>query len=111
MLLHQHLDNASSRTARIRQDADSSVGTPIEGETADGTESKLSELRAVVKYLRKKDIVNMQLELCKQENARLKTQMGHLARDLEDMRAILSDVSFTRFNRFRPIRDIIYHSL
>jgi hypothetical protein len=55
--------------------------------------------------------VDVQLELCKQENARLKTQMGHLARDLEDTRATLSDVSFSRFNRFRPMRDLIYFSL
>jgi nucleoprotein TPR len=95
-VLHQHLDNVSSQAARIRQAADSSVGTPSEGETADGTESKLSELRAVINYLRKeKEIVDMQLELCKQENARLKTQMGHLTRDLEDTRATLSDVGLS----------------
>ena len=46
------------------------MGTPSEGETADGTESKLSECRAVINYLRKeKETVDMQLELCKQENA------------------------------------------
>jgi nucleoprotein TPR len=93
-VLHQHLDNVSSQAARIRQAADSSVGTPGEAEAADGTETKLSELRAVINYLRKeKEIVDMQLELCKQENARLKTQIGHLTRDLEDTRATLSDVS------------------
>jgi hypothetical protein len=93
-VLHQHLDNVSSQAARIRQAADSSVATPSEGEAADSTEAKLSELRAVINYLRKeKEIVDMQLELCKQENARLKTQIGHLTRDLEDTRATLSDVS------------------
>lgn len=102
-VLHQHLDNVSSQAARIRQAADSSVGTPSEGEIADGAESKLSELRAVINYLRKeKEIVDMQLELCKQENARLKTQMGHLTRDLEDTRVTLSDVSLSRFNEFDP---------
>ncbi|KAH9977476.1 hypothetical protein BJV74DRAFT_946992 [Russula compacta] len=91
-VLHQHLDNVSSQAARIRQAADSSVGAPGEGETVDGTETKFSELRAVINYLRKeKEIVDMQLELCKQENARLKTQIGHLNRDLEDTRATLSD--------------------
>jgi hypothetical protein len=108
-VLHQHLDNVSSQAARIRQAADSSAGTPSEGETADGTESKLSELRAVINYLRKeKEIVEMQLELCKQENARLKTQMGHLTRDLEDTRATLSDVSLPCFNRCVIS---LYHSL
>lgn len=93
-VLHQHLDNVSSQATRIRQAADSTVGTAGEGEATDGTEAKLSELRAVINYLRKeKEIVDMQLELGKQENARLKTQLGHLTRDLEDTRATLSDVS------------------
>lgn len=93
-MLHQHLENVSSQAARIRQAADSSAGTPGEGEITDGSEAKLSELRAVINYLRKeKEIVDMQLELCKQENARLKTQIGHLTHDLEDTRATLSDVS------------------
>lgn len=110
-MLHQHLDNVSSQAARIRQAADSSVGTPGEGETADGTESKLSELRAVINYLRKeKEIVDMQLELCKQENARLKTQIGHVTRDLEDTRATLSDVSLTRFKHIRRTSLFFYRS-
>ncbi|KAH9056279.1 hypothetical protein EDB87DRAFT_1637584 [Lactarius vividus] len=91
-VLHQHLDNVSSQATRIRQAADSTIATPGEGDTADGTEAKLSELRAVINYLRKeKEIVDMQLELGKQENARLKTQIGHVTRDLEDTRATLSD--------------------
>lgn len=91
-VLHQHLDNVSSQATRIRQAADSTVATPGEGNTADGTEAKLSELRAVINYLRKeKEIVDMQLELGKQETARLKTQIGHVTRDLEDTRTTLSD--------------------
>jgi nucleoprotein TPR len=63
---------------------------PSECETADGTESKLSELCDVIHYLRKeKGIVNIRFERCKQENARLKTQMGHLTRDMKDTRATL----------------------
>jgi nucleoprotein TPR len=54
-VLHKHLDNISSQAARIRQAADSSVVTPC------GTDSKLAERRAVIKYLRKeKEIVDMQ---------------------------------------------------
>jgi nucleoprotein TPR len=99
-VLHQHLENVSSQATRIRQAADSTVATPGEGDTTDGTEAKLSELRAVINYLRKeKEIVDMQLELGKQENARLKTQIGHVARDLEDTRATLSDVSPQSFPR------------
>ena len=93
-VLHQHLENVSSQATRIRQAAaDSNVATTGEGDTTDGTEAKLSELRAVINYLRKeKEIVDMQLELGKQENARLRTQIGHVTRDLEDTRATLSDV-------------------
>ncbi|KAH9955059.1 TPR/MLP1/MLP2-like protein-domain-containing protein [Russula dissimulans] len=91
-VLHKHLDNVSSQAARIRQTADLTVDTPGEGENTDGTDSKLSELRAVINYLRKeKEIVDMQLELGKQENGRFKTQIGYLTRDLEDTRATLSD--------------------
>ena len=105
-VLHQHLENVSSQATRIRQAAAADVAAtstpPGEGSgdtTANdnnGTEAKLSELRAVINYLRKeKEIVDMQLELGKQENARLKTQIGHLTRDLEDTRTTLSDVSST----------------
>ena len=43
----------------------------------------------MINYLRKeKEIVGMQLELCKQEDASLKTQIGHLTRSLGDTMAI-----------------------
>ncbi|KAH9952843.1 hypothetical protein BC827DRAFT_1285905 [Russula dissimulans] len=91
-VLHKHLDNVSSQAAHIRQTADLTVDTPGEGENTDGTDSELSQLRAVINYLRKeKEIVDIQLELGKQENGRLKTQIGYLTRDLEDTRATLSD--------------------
>ena len=99
-VLHQHLENVSSQATRIRQAAVAAAADPGEGAAGDntadndGTEAKLSELRAVINYLRKeKEIVDMQLELGKQENARLKTQIGHVTRDLEDTRTTLSDVS------------------
>jgi hypothetical protein len=41
MFFIKHLDNVSSLAVHIRQAADSPVGMPSEGETADGTESKL----------------------------------------------------------------------
>ena len=48
---------------------------PGEGETADSTEVKLSELHTVINYVHtKKEIVNMQLELCMQENPGIKMQ-------------------------------------
>ncbi|KAJ6584124.1 hypothetical protein DFH09DRAFT_1434376 [Mycena vulgaris] len=91
-LLHQHLESVSSQAARIRQAAESSTSASGEGESTDDTDTKLSELRSVVAYLRKeKEIVDLQLELSKQENARLKTQIEHLSQTLDDTRATLSD--------------------
>ena len=48
----------------------------------------------MVAYLRKeKDIVDLQLELSKQENTRFKTQIEHLTHSLEETRKTLSEVS------------------
>lgn len=94
-ILHQHLESVSSQAARIQQAADSSATITIgEGETSDDVETKLSELRAVVAYLRKeKEIVDLQLELSKQENVRLKSQIDHLSQSLDETRATLSEVN------------------
>jgi nucleoprotein TPR len=90
-VLHQHPENVSSQAIHIRQIADSTVAMPGEGDTADGTEAKLSELCAVINYLRKqKEFADMQLELGQQENARLKVQFAHVTHNLEDMRDTLS---------------------
>lgn len=91
-LLHQHLESVSSQAARIRQAADpSSVST--EGDS-DNEAAKLTELRSVVSYLRKeKEIVDLQLELSKQENARLKTQIEHLSQSLQEARTTISEVT------------------
>ena len=56
-------------------------------------DTKLSELRSVVAYLRKeKEIVDLQLELSKQENVRLKTQVNHLSQNLDETRTALTEV-------------------
>jgi nucleoprotein TPR len=53
----------------------------------------------VVAYLRKeKEIVDLQLELSKQETTRLKTQIEHLSQTLEDTRTTLSEVSVLLFH-------------
>ena len=75
-LLHKHLETVSSQAARIKQAADSSA-TPVGGQTPgeDDVDTKLADLQSVVAYLRKeKEIVDLQLELSKQEAARLRTQ-------------------------------------
>ncbi|KAF5333006.1 hypothetical protein D9758_015176 [Tetrapyrgos nigripes] len=93
-LLHHHLESVSSQAARIRQAADTNVPADAGGEAqpADGADTKLSELRSVVAYLRKeKEIVDLQLELSKQENTRLKTQIDHLQQTLHETRQTLSE--------------------
>ena len=70
-------------------------------DAADDADTKLSELRSVVAYLRKeKEIVDLQLELSKQENTRLRTQVEHLSSSLEETRKTLSEVSSPCIPRF-----------
>ncbi|KAH7885445.1 hypothetical protein F5I97DRAFT_1885511 [Phlebopus sp. FC_14] len=92
-LLYQHLDSVSSQASRIRQVADSTAeSTSSEGDTSVDVDTKLSELRSVVAYLRKeKEIVDLQLELSKQETVRLKAQIDHLTHSLQEARTILSE--------------------
>ena len=91
-MLHQHLDSVSSQAERIRQTAESSSAANTV-EESDDSDTRLSELRSVIAFLRKeKDIVDLQLELSKQENARLKAQVERLSESLEDTRRTLSKV-------------------
>lgn len=95
-ILHQHLESVSSQANRIRMAAEDSSATAAgEGDAStDDTNTKLAELRSVVTYLRKeKEIVDLQLELGKQENARLKAQVDHLTQSLQEARATISEVS------------------
>ena len=56
-------------------------------------DTKLVELRSLVTYLRKeKEIIELQLDLRKQENMRLKMQIDHISQSLEETRKALSDV-------------------
>jgi nucleoprotein TPR len=94
-LLHSHLDSVSSQAAKIRDAANSSASTVVDGDedSLETQDTKLSELRSVVAWLRKeKEIVELQLELSKQETARLKTQVDHLSSSLDQTRAMLSEV-------------------
>lgn len=100
-ILHQHLESVSSQATRIQQAADSSAAAATtEGDPTDDVDTKLSELRSVVAYLRKeKEIVDLQLELSKQENVRLKSQLDYLSQSLEETRKTLSEVSFIILER------------
>jgi len=100
-LLHNHLESVSTQAAKIRDVANSSSTAPGEGE-GDSSDGKLAELRSVVGWLRKeKEIVELQLELGKQETARLKTQVDHLYQSLDQARASLAEVQyFSLWNSF-----------
>src|SRR6267154_3817703 len=94
-LLHQHLETVSTQATRIRQAADSSTteGTSGDADVGSDVDTKVSELRSVVAYLRKeKEIVDLQLELSKQENVRLKAQIEHHTQSLQEARATLAEV-------------------
>ena len=98
-MLHRHLESVSSQAEKIRQTAEAS-NVVAEGDS-DGSDDRMTELRSVIAFLRKeKDIVDLQLELSKQENARLKTQLEHLSKSVEETRATLSKVRVS----FRPRR-------
>lgn len=90
-LLHNHLESVSTQAAKIRDTANkSSTTTEGEGEASD---SNLAELRSVVGWLRKeKEIVELQLELSKQEAARFKAQADHLSQSLRQAQTSLSEV-------------------
>lgn len=104
-VLHQHLDSVSSQAARIRQAADASSAPSGETEPAGDVDEKLSDLRRVIAYLRReKEIVDMQLEMSKQENARLKLQVTRLSQDLEDTRATLSEVGTFLCDQIHAVR-------
>ncbi|KAJ4482315.1 hypothetical protein J3R30DRAFT_3402901 [Lentinula aciculospora] len=91
-LLHNHLETVSSQAARIRQAAESTTSVNDETDGNDTADTKLSEMRSVVAYLRKeKEIVDLQFDLSKQENTRLKSQIDHLHQNINETRQALSE--------------------
>ncbi|KAM5539450.1 hypothetical protein V8D89_006902 [Ganoderma adspersum] len=90
-ILHQHLESVSTHAARIKQAATSTSTEAEEVESSDD-DTKLTELRSLVTYLcKEKEIIELQLELGKQENTRFKTQVDHLSQSLEETRQALSE--------------------
>jgi nucleoprotein TPR len=93
-LLHQHLESVSSQAAKIRQTATDSGASPAaDGDNTEDADTKLAELRSLVTYLRReKEIVDLQLDVTKQENSRLKNRVDDLSQSLQEARATLSEV-------------------
>ncbi|KAG8987496.1 hypothetical protein FRB90_003320, partial [Tulasnella sp. 427] len=87
--LHKHLESVSQQATAIRQTADQRAsladGPAVEGDDA------LNELRSVVAYLRReKEIVDLQLDLSRQETVRLRSQIDHLTKSLDETRTQLT---------------------
>ncbi|PPR07761.1 hypothetical protein CVT24_003711 [Panaeolus cyanescens] len=90
--LLEHLESVSAQATRIKQAADAPATSSAEGDTQEEADHRLSELRSVVSYLRKeKGIIELQLEMSKQENERLKVQIEHLQSNLQETRSTLAE--------------------
>ena len=81
--------NISNLLAPKPPESDASTVQPAEEEIIDDADSRLSELCSVVSYLRKD--VDLQLEMSKQQNERLKTHIKRLTQTVHQTRATLSD--------------------
>ncbi|KAJ1658811.1 Protein mlp1 [Dispira simplex] len=97
-LLHSHLETVSTQALRIRQSAPSDTGTDtMDSKSLTDTSTSLTnktvdELREVVRFMRQdKDILQCQNELNLQENRRLKQQLEHHTRTLEETRVLLTE--------------------
>ncbi|KAG9002479.1 hypothetical protein FRB94_003839 [Tulasnella sp. JGI-2019a] len=89
-ILHKHLESVSSQAAAIRQAADQSTLLAA-GSQPEDADVALNELRSVVAYLRKeKEIVDLHLDLNRQESMRLRSQVEHLTKNIEETRAQLT---------------------
>lgn len=87
------MESVNSQASKIRQAADDHAALDNSADS-DDSDGRLAELRSVVSYLRKeKEIVDLQLELSKQESARMKTQVDYLTQSLEETRIALSTAS------------------
>lgn len=90
--LHKHLESINQQATAIRQTADQRA-TLADAPSTEG-EDALNELRSVVAYLRReKEIVDLQLDLSRQETVRLRSQIDQLTKSLDETRAQLTAVS------------------
>lgn len=111
-LLHSHLESVSSQAAKIQQAAaaasssteGSTTGADGAGAGADGDTSIASitsadaaksteELQAVIRFVRReKDVAELRLELSRQQEARLRQELEHANRQLDDKTLELSNL-------------------
>ncbi|EGX50968.1 hypothetical protein AOL_s00054g704 [Orbilia oligospora ATCC 24927] len=87
-LVHDQFEVVSQQIADLQKDRERAIG-----ELAVATsDQSLEELRAVITYLRReKEIVDVQLELQTQEAKRIKVQLDHTRKQLDEVRVTLSE--------------------
>jgi nucleoprotein TPR len=91
--LHHHLEAISKKATTIHSHVSEASAQAPAAETNGLGGEALAELHSVLAYVRReKEIADLQLDLNKQENARLKSQIEHLVKNLEETRALLSQV-------------------
>ncbi|KAK6536182.1 hypothetical protein TWF281_000427 [Arthrobotrys megalospora] len=87
-LVHDQFEVVSAQIADLQKDRERAIGE-LEVATSD---KSLEELREVITYLRReKEIVDVQLELQTQEAKRLKVQLDHTRKQLDEVRVTLSE--------------------
>ncbi|KAF3916762.1 hypothetical protein ABW20_dc0107797 [Dactylellina cionopaga] len=87
-LVHDQFEVVSGQISDLQKDRERAIG---ELEIASSDKS-LEELREVISYLRReKEIVDVQLELQTQEAKRIKVQLDHTRKQLDDVRVTLSE--------------------
>ncbi|BFZ60532.1 Protein mlp1 [Saitoella coloradoensis] len=88
-LLHSQFESISSQALKIQQ-ASSAVAADIENAPVSADKS-VEELREVIKYLRReRELIDCQHEVAVQENKRIKQELDHTTRALEEVRSQLT---------------------
>ncbi|KAK6509185.1 hypothetical protein TWF481_003946 [Arthrobotrys musiformis] len=87
-LVHDQFEVVSQQIADLQKDRERAIGEM----TVATSDQSLEELREVITYLRReKEIVDVQLELQTQEAKRLKVQLDHARKQLDEVRVTLSE--------------------
>lgn len=91
-ILHKRLEEIGAQAAQIRQAAaEGPVGEAAQGDIS-LSETSANDLQDVVQFVRReKEIVDLQLELQKQEAARLRQNLSHAHVSLDEVRLQLSE--------------------
>lgn len=89
-LLHQHLTSVTEQADKLRQSGEAPAGDVTE-------ESEGSKLMEIVQYLRgQQELLEGQLQLERQEKARISAQLQHAEQKLEESRTQLTEVFASR---------------